>query len=227
MLKFFAFWNGSSIFKYHPNIRLYSKISCISPKHRIMKKIIFFILFVCSTSFIQAQSSQAIGLKLSLLRPSTVFSNYSPEFGASYDFFLNENHGIINELNVNLVTNKILNTNASGDPLFTQKLQSCHTSYSLNYIFKPNQWFIKSGFNVRFADAATYIFIDNELFERSFFNSGNITVFPEYHLGIGRDLDLGKIDNRISAFIDKALNASYLEYGATLGMIYKLKTERE
>ena len=190
-----------------------------------MKKFIFFVLFIGYASFVNTQFSQSIGLKFSYFGHNTFVPYYSPEFGATYDFFLNENHGIINELNVNLFSNRVIFSDPSGDPVFTQKVQVCHISYGLNYIFKRNEWFVKSGFNIRFADAVSYLFIDDELLEKSFFNSGDIKIFPEYHLGVGRDLDLGKINIRVSAFIDKALNDHYIEYGGTLGVIYEFNKE--
>ena len=189
-----------------------------------MKKIIFFALFIGCFSFVNAQSSQAIGLKLSYIGDNTLIPNASPEFGITYDFFLNEKHGIINELNLNLVTNNITFTHPGGNSIFTQKSRSNHVSYALNYIFKHNEWFVKSGFNIRFANATTFIIIDDIPVQETSFNDLIVKVYPEYHLGLGRDLDLGKINIRAAIFMDKALNARYMEYGASLCFIYDLST---
>ena len=87
-------------------INLASNIFNRFKKHSIMKKFIFFPLFLCFSSFTNAQSSQSIGLNTSYFGHIVQDiigweAELAPEMGIVYNYFLDKKHGIVSGISVN------------------------------------------------------------------------------------------------------------------------------
>ena len=197
-----------------------------------MKKLIFFVLLVSFSSLSRAQSSQSLGLNTSyffhIIQDMGWEEEYqSPEIGIVYNYFLNEKQGVAFGLSTNQVKSEFGFYNDPLPPIFIT-IKSYGLNYSLHYISKPKQFFIKSGFNVQLFDLIEVreerkedlTFISKE----TFLNRDRIQFIPEFHLALGRDFDLGKINIRVNSFIERAFIVdNYFDFGLSVGVFYQFR----
>jgi hypothetical protein len=200
-----------------------------------MKKFIFFVLFIAYASFVNAQSSQSIGLKYGVLYRNIIDiimfeSSVITEYGIVYNYFATPKHGIVAELNTSRMSTKFDANIFGGAVTFnTIEFINYNATYSLHYIFKPNQLFIKSGVNANITNVLSMNRIDDKITETLAFNTNFIKIIPEFHLGLGYDFDLGKVSLRINGFFDAPIitESRYLDYGGELGVFYKFSTKED
>ena len=202
-----------------------------------MKKFTFFVLLVCFSSAVNAQSSKSLGLNISYFSSNANdldwIKTQSPQLGLTYNYFINEKHGIITELGVSQT--KALWMTLSMCPTFIP-IKDYNLNYSLHYIFKHNQFFIKSGFNAQIFSLVTASGGITDIPEE--FQGGEDPIFfqqkkvdidiehmevvPEFHLALGRDFDLGKINIRVNGFVERAfLLDDYIDFGLSAGVFYQ------
>lgn len=196
-----------------------------------MKKLIFFVLFVCFASLVHAQSSQSIGLKFSYFEhnSSSQFGfNRSLELGVLYNKFFREKHGIVTGISINRINHEIPGSIFSPPVQSDILIKAYHATYSLHYMHKHNQWFVKSGLNAHFFNTGNFVYEDDILVEKRILNTSSMLFFPEIHFGFGRDFDLKKINIRVNAFLDAPfINRRYFDYGGELVIFYKLNEKQD
>jgi hypothetical protein len=201
-----------------------------------MKKFIFFVLFVCFSSAVYAQSSKSLGLNTSYSFADSKNIGFpatyqSPRVGLVYDYSINEKHGIVTELGVHLTESNF--STLSMCPTHYD-LRDYNLNYSLHHIFKHNQFFVKSGFNVQVFDFVKIVRSSKTIqdvfdYDELILGSKETTMklehmkfVPEFHFALGRDFDLGKINIRVNGFVERAfILDDYIDYGFSTGVFYQ------
>ena len=204
-----------------------------------MKKLIFFILLICFSFAVNAQS-QSIGLRTSyfshLISHNSRVGNKkvwkefykSPQLSLGYNYLINEKHGIVAGLGIIKLKREF--SEPSVIP-YTTIFKNYHTDYSLHYIFKHKQFFAKSGFNVQIFDVLKIrediIFhdlqgSDKTVNRNSSINREQIRIAPEFHFALGRDFDLEKINIRVNGFVERAfMTDDYIDVGLSTSVFYQ------